>query len=141
MTEARGGEALPAVGDVAEVARAVTDADLTHFAAATGDYNPVHFDDAYAAGTRFGGRIAHGMLSAGFVSAAIAGVLPGPGSVYLSQTLAFKRPVRPGDTVTVRLEVLEVHASRRRVRLSTVCRNQGGDVVLDGEAWVLVPGG
>jgi len=130
---------LPHVGQTAEWTRAVTDAAIQQFADATGDHNPVHLDDAAAARTRFGGRIAHGMLSAGFVSAAIAGVLPGPGSIYLSQSLRFARPVRPGDAVTVRLEVLEVHAARRRVRLATVCTNQRGEVVVDGEAVVMVP--
>lgn len=129
---------LPAVGETAELMREVTDADLAHFAAATGDHNPLHFDDAYAAGTRFGGRVAHGMLVAGLVSSAIANVLPGPGTAYKSQALAFKRPVRPGDRVTVRLRVLEVVEAKRDVRLSTVCRNQRGEVVLDGEAWVKV---
>jgi 3-hydroxybutyryl-CoA dehydratase len=130
---------LPHVGQTAEWTRAVTDAVIQQFADVTGDHNPVHLDDAAAARTRFGGRIAHGMLSAGFVSAAIAGVLPGPGSIYLSQSLRFARPVRPGDAVTVRLEVVEVHAARRRVRLATVCTNQRGEVVVDGEAVVMVP--
>lgn len=131
--------ALPHVGQTAEWTRAVTDAVIQQFADVTGDHNPVHLDDAAAARTRFGGRIAHGMLSAGFVSAAIAGVLPGPGSIYLSQSLRFAHPVRPGDAVTVRLEVVEVHAARRRVRLATVCTNQRGEVVVDGEAVVMVP--
>ncbi len=129
---------LPSVGDAATLTRVVTDADIAHFADATGDRNPVHFDDAYAAGTRFGGRIAHGMLTAGLVSAAIANELPGAGSVYRSQSLRFRRPVRPGDAVTVRVEVLDVNAGSRRVRLATACTNQDGDVVLDGEAEVVV---
>ncbi|HEY0780702.1 MAG TPA: MaoC family dehydratase, partial [Gemmatirosa sp.] len=127
---------LPVLGRIAEVTRAITDADIAHFAAATGDRNPLHFDDTYAARTRFGGRVAHGMLSAGLISAAIANVLPGPGSAYRSQTLAFKLPVRPGDVVTVRLEVLELVEAKRRVRLSTVCTNQRGETVVEGEAWV-----
>lgn len=130
---------LPAVGQTAEWAREVTDAVIRQFADATGDHNPVHLDDAAAAGTRFGGRIAHGMLSAGFVSAAIATALPGPGSIYLSQSLRFVRPVRPGDVVTVRLEVLDVVAAKRRVRLATACTNQRGEIVVDGEAVVKVP--
>jgi 3-hydroxybutyryl-CoA dehydratase len=132
--------ALPAVGQTAEWTRAVTDAAIRQFADATGDHNPVHLDEAAAARTRFGGRIAHGMLSAGFVSAAIATVLPGPGTIYLSQSLRFARPVRIDDVLTVRLEVLEVMESRRRVRLATVCTNQRDEVVLDGEATVMVPG-
>jgi 3-hydroxybutyryl-CoA dehydratase len=118
----------------------VTDAAIRQFADATGDHNPVHLDEAAATRTRFGGRIAHGMLSAGFVSAAIATVLPGPGTIYLSQSLRFARPVRIDDVLTVRLEVLEVMESRRRVRLATVCTNQRDEVVLDGEATVMVPG-
>ncbi len=129
---------LPSVGDAATLTRVVTEADIAHFADATGDRNPVHFDDAYAAGTRFGGRIAHGMLTAGLVSAAIANELPGAGSVYRSQSLRFRRPVRPGDAVTVRVEVLDVNAGSRRVRLATACTNQDGEVVLDGEAEVVV---
>jgi 3-hydroxybutyryl-CoA dehydratase len=130
---------FPAVGDTATRTRVVTDADIAHFGDATGDRNPVHFDDAYAAGTRFGGRIAHGMLTAGLVSAAIANELPGPGAVYLSQSLQFRRPVRPGDAITVRLEVLAVDATARRVRLATACTNQDGKTVLDGEAEVMMP--
>src|SRR5579864_6975087 len=104
------------------------------FAAASGDTNPIHLDDAAAAGSRFGGRVAHGMLVASFISAVLGTDLPGPGSIYLSQTLRFLAPVRPNDTVIVRVTVLEVVLDRRRVRLETVCRNQQGQVVLSGEA-------
>jgi len=128
-----------APGVVSEWSRTVTASDVAQFAAVSGDYNPVHMDDVAAASSAFGGRIAHGMLVAGFISAAIANGVPGPGAVYLSQSLAFKLPVRIGDTVTVRLEVLEVKARTRRVRLATVCRNQDNAVVLEGEAMVLVP--
>jgi acyl dehydratase len=113
--------------------------EIELFAEATGDRNPVHLDEEFAAATPFGGRIAHGMLTAGFVSAAIASKLPGPGSIYLAQTLRFTKPVRLGDTVTVNLEILEVITAKRRVRLATVCRNQHGETVMDGEATVLVP--
>jgi 3-hydroxybutyryl-CoA dehydratase len=130
-----------AVGQWAEHAKTVTDADVVLFAGVTGDFNPVHVDAEAAARSMFGGRIAHGMLSAGLISAAIAMRLPGPGSIYLSQTLRFTKPVRIGDTVTARVEVLEVLAAKRRVRLATTCRNQHGEVVLDGEATVLVPDG
>ena len=130
-----------AVGQWAEHAKSVTDADVVLFAGVTGDFNPVHVDAEAAARSMFGGRIAHGMLSAGLISAAIAMRLPGPGSIYLSQTLRFTKPVRIGDTVTARVEVLEVIAAKRRVRLATTCRNQHGEVVLDGEAMVLVPDG
>ena len=131
--------ALPTVGQTATWTRPVTDAVIRQFAEATGDHNPVHLDEAAAARTRFGGRIAHGMLSAGFVSAALATVLPGPGTIYLSQSLRFVRPVRLDDVITVRLEVLEVHAAKRRVRLATACVNQHDETVVDGEATVMLP--
>ena len=89
----------------------------------------------------FGGRVAHGILSAGFISAVIGMRLPGPGSIYLSQSLRFTKPVRIGDTVTARVEVLEVIATKRRVRLATTCRNQNGEVVVDGEAVVMLEPG
>jgi 3-hydroxybutyryl-CoA dehydratase len=127
------------VGQSAEASRKITAREIELFAEATGDKNPVHLDEKFAAGTQFGGRIAHGMLSAGLISAAIATKLPGPGSIYLGQTLRFTRPVRIDDTVTVKLEVLEVITAKRRVRLATTCTNQNGETVLDGEATVMVP--
>jgi 3-hydroxybutyryl-CoA dehydratase len=123
-----------------ETSTTITAREIDLFAEATGDRNPVHLDEEFAATTQFGGRIAHGMLTAGLVSAAIASKLPGPGSIYLGQTLRFTKPVRLGDTVTVRLEIIEVIAAKRRVRLATVCTNQNGETVLDGEATVMVPG-
>ena len=128
------------VGQVAEMAKTVTEADIALFAGVTGDFNPVHVDAVAAAQSRFGERIAHGMLSAGFISAVIAMRLPGPGSIYLSQSLRFTKPVRIGDTVTTRVEVVEVMAPKRRLRLATVCRNQNGETVVEGEAVVLVDG-
>jgi acyl dehydratase len=125
------------VGQSAEYSKVVSDEDVQLFAKITGDFNPVHIDEEAAAKTRFGGRIAHGMLSGGLVSAAIANKLPGEGSIYLSQTMRFTAPVRIGDTVTVSLTVLEL-LSKKRVRLATVCRNQNGETVLDGEATILV---
>ena len=127
------------VGQAAEWGKTVTEADVTLFAGVTGDFNPVHVDAVAAERSRFGGRIAHGMLSAGLVSAAIAMRLPGPGTIYLTQSLRFTAPVRIGDTVTARVEVVELIAKRRRVRLATSCRNQRGELVLDGEATVMVP--
>lgn len=127
------------VGASAEYAKTVTDADVMAFAEVTGDFNPVHVDEEAAARSSFGGRIAHGMLAAGLISAVLAMKLPGPGTIYLGQTLRFTRPVRIGDTVTARVEVLEVNAPKRRVRLATTCRNQHGEKVLDGEATVMVP--
>lgn len=124
-------------GMTADFSKVVSGADVAGFANVTGDHNPVHLDEAAAARTRFGGRIAHGMLSAGIISAAIASRLPGPGSVYLSQTLKFTAPVRIGDTVTATITVIELLA-KNRVRLATTCRNQSGEIVLDGEAVILV---
>ena len=128
------------VGQSATYTRQVTDADVMSFAKITGDFNPVHVDEAAAAKSRFGGRIAHGMLSAGLVSAAIANTLPGPGAIYLGQTMKFTAPVRIHDTITVTLAVTEL-LSKNRVKLSTVCRNQNGDMVLDGEATILMDEG
>ena len=125
------------VGQTADFSKTVTEADVMMFANVTGDFNPVHTDAEAAAKSRFGGRIAHGMLSAGYISATIAGHLPGPGSIYLGQTLKFTAPVRFGDTVTTTVEVLEL-MSKNRVRLSTTCRNQNGETVLEGEATVMV---
>ena len=125
------------VGQTADFSKTVTESDVMMFATVTGDFNPVHTDAEAAAKSRFGGRIAHGMLSAGYISATIAGHLPGPGSIYLGQTLKFTAPVRFGDTVTTTVEVLEL-LSKNRVRLSTTCRNQNGQTVLEGEATVMV---
>jgi acyl dehydratase len=125
------------VGQSAEYSKVVSDEDVKAFAKITGDFNPVHMDEAAAAKSRFGGRIAHGMLSGGLVSAAIANKLPGEGSIYLAQTMRFTAPVRIGDTITVYLTVLEL-LSKKRVRLATVCKNQNGETVLDGEATILV---
>lgn len=127
------------LGQSAEFGKTISSEDVALFAQITGDFNPVHLDEAAAAKSLFGGRIAHGMLTAGLISATLAGKLPGPGSVYLSQTLRFTAPVRIGDTVTARVEVIEMIVPKRRVKLSTVCRNQNGDKVVDGEAIVLVP--
>ena len=100
------------IGQSAEVATVVTSRAIELFAEATGDMNPVHLDEQIASKSQFGGRIAHGMLTAGFVSAAIASKLPGPGSIYLGQTLRFTKPVRIGDTITVKLEVVEVISAK-----------------------------
>ncbi len=128
-----------AAGMTAEFAKTVTEADVVLFAGVTGDLNPVHVDAVAAERSPFGGRIAHGMLSAAFISTALAMKLPGPGTIYLSQSLRFVRPVRIGDTVTARVEVLETMPARRRVRLATACRNQDGETVVDGEAVVMLP--
>ncbi|SFI90208.1 MaoC family dehydratase [Caulobacter sp. UNC279MFTsu5.1] len=126
------------VGQSAELVRVVGEADIVAFAQVTGDTNPVHLDADYAAATSFGERIAHGMLSAGYISAVLGTALPGPGAVYLSQSLAFKRPVRIGDEVTASATVTAIDAAKARVTLATACRVRG-KVVVDGEAVVLVP--
>lgn len=129
-----------AVGQTAEYMKTVSDGDVMAFAEITGDFNPVHVDEQAAAKSRFRGRIAHGMLSAGLVSAAIANKLPGSGSIYLAQSLRFTAPVRINDTITVLLTITEL-LSKNRVKLSTTCRNQNGETVLDGEATILVDEG
>lgn len=128
-----------AVGMRAELTKTVTETDVVLYAGITGDMNPAHLDETWASRSRFGGRIAHGMLTAGFLSAVMAMKLPGPGTIYLSQSLRFTKPVRIGDTVTARVEVLEVIPAKRRVRLATTCSNQAGDTVLEGEAVVMLP--
>lgn len=124
-------------GDKISRTKIVTDEMIRAFAELTGDNNPVHLDDEYAASTRFKRRIAHGMIAAGLISATLANDLPGPGTVYLSQTLQFKAPVYPGDAITVTVEVKSLHASKPIATLSTTCANQDGVVVLEGEAVVL----
>jgi acyl dehydratase len=126
-----------AVGDTAELTRSVTAETIREFVEATGDDNPIHSDPAFAATTRFGEVIAPGILTGGLVSAAIGTRLPGPGTVYLSQTFRFLRPVRIGDTITARVEVTEVLRERNRVALRTTCANQAGEIVIEGEAWVM----
>jgi 3-hydroxybutyryl-CoA dehydratase len=115
----------------------VTEADIKAFAAVSGDDNPLHLDEAYAARTPFKGRIAHGLLAASYVSAVLGTQLPGPGAVYLSQSLRFRRPVRIGDTVTARVSIAAIDAEKKRVTLETVCLVDGKTVV-DGEAVIMV---
>ena len=127
------------VGDTARRTITVTDDQIRAFAQASGDHNPVHLDDAYAAATMFGRRIAHGLLTASFISAVIGNDLPGPGTIYMGQDLKFKAPVYIGDTVTVTVVVTKYRADRRIATLATTCTNQDGKVVLEGEAVVLAP--
>lgn len=126
------------VGQCETFAKTVTDADIVLYAGISGDTNPVHLDDEFAAETMFKGRIAHGMLSAAFISAVLGARMPGPGAIYLSQTLRFKAPVRPGDTVTADCEVIDIDLEKRRVTLKTQCLVKGKAVV-DGEAVVMPP--
>jgi len=126
------------LGQQAAVSKVIEEADIDAFAALTGDSNPVHLDEAFAATTRFGGRIAHGMLSAGLFSTVLGMKLPGTGAIYLGQTLRFTAPVRPGDTITATAEVVELVPEKRRVRLRTTATNQRGETVIDGEAQMLL---
>ncbi|MDR7418854.1 MAG: MaoC family dehydratase [Armatimonadota bacterium] len=125
-------------GEQASVTRTITAADVEAFADLTGDHNPLHVDEAFAARSRFGGRIAHGLLTAGLLSTVLGMRLPGPGGIYISQTLRFRRPVHIGDAVTATAEVVAYDANRRRLTLKTTCTNQRGETVLDGEAVLLV---
>ena len=125
-------------GMTASLEQTVSQKDVAGFGEVTGDFNPLHFDAEFAATTVFGATIAHGILTAGYISAVIGTRLPGPGTIYLSQQLMFRSPVRIGDTVTARVTVAAVDRDLRRVRLETTCL-VGGEVVLEGEALVLVP--
>jgi 3-hydroxybutyryl-CoA dehydratase len=129
------------VGLRASFAKTVTETDVVLFAGITGDLNPMHVNQVAAAESRFGGRIAHGMLTASFLCPVLGMHLPGPGTIHLEQHLRFLHPVRIGDTVTAWAQVTELLPERRRARLRTWCENQDGVVVVDGEALVLVPAG
>ena len=118
--------------------RVVTEGDIDAFGDLTGDHNPIHFDEEYAATTQFGGRIAHGMFTAGLISTVLGMQLPGKGAVYLGQTLRFRAPVRPGDRLVVTCTVREVFPDRRQTTIDCRC-TVGDTVVADGEARVLVP--
>ena len=129
----------PQVGHRAEYERIVTAEDIQKFADVTGDTNPLHRDAAFAAKTRFGEPIAHGMLSAGYISAVLGTKLaPARVAVYLSQSLRFLRPVKIGDTIKAVAEVKEIDAEKGTYTLETICYNQGGDLVVKGEAVVLL---
>ncbi len=125
------------VGDTASMSKTVTEFDVYSFAGVTGDFNPVHIDEEFAKTTMFKGRIAHGMLSAGFISAVLGTALPGKNTIYLGQDLQFKAPVKIGDTVTATVEVLEKIEGKNRLILRTTVTNQVGVLVTDGKATVL----
>ena len=126
------------VGMSAAYGHTVSEADIQMFAGVSGDTNPVHLNEEFGAATMFGGRIAHGMLSASYISTVFGTKLPGPGCIYLSQSLRFKAPVRIGDTVVARATVVELNTDKRRARFKTEC-TVAGKVVLDGEAEIMVP--
>lgn len=127
------------VGDHASRTKLITDEAVQDFARATGDTNPVHLDEAYAATSRFGRRIAHGMLTGSLISAILGNDLPGPGTVYLGQDFKFKAPVFIGDTVTASVELVKYREDKRIATFRTTCINQDGALVLEGEAVVIAP--
>jgi 3-hydroxybutyryl-CoA dehydratase len=126
------------VGQSASLAKTITEADILLYAAVSMDTNPVHLDAEAAGASMFGERIAHGMLSAGLISAVLGTQLPGPGTLYLRQTLRFAAPVKIGQTVTATVEVSELHPERKRATLKTICKVKD-TVVIEGEAYVQVP--
>jgi len=126
------------VGRTERISKTVSSSDIVGFAELTGDRNPIHLSEHFAAKTPFGGRIAHGLYTAGLISAVLGTRLPGPGAIYISQTLNFRAPVRIDDTVDVEVKVLELIPEKCRARLSCICSVKG-EVVLDGEALVKVP--
>ena len=127
------------IGDTASLTKTFTDEDVRAFAAISGDKNPVHLDEDYAAQTQFKKRIVHGMLTAGLISAILGTKLPGEGSIYLGQTINFRAPVFLDDTITATVTIIKLHERKPIVTLETVCRNQDDVVVLDGEAVLLAP--
>ena len=127
------------VGQSASFTKTVTEADAYNYAGVSGDFNPAHINEEYAKETFFKTRIAHGMISAGFISAVLGTKLPGPGTIYLGQDLKFTKPVRFGDTITATCTVEEIIKEKNRLILTTVCTNQDGEVVIDGKAIVLAP--
>ncbi|TES88546.1 MAG: MaoC family dehydratase [Dehalococcoidia bacterium] len=125
------------IGDRASISQQIAERDVIRFAELTGDINPIHMDKFYAEQTIFGERIAHGMLIASLISAVLGMKLPGPGNIYISQSLKFRAPVKFGDVIEAEVEVIEKIPERNRVRLRTTCRNQDDTVVLEGEAVVI----
>ncbi len=127
------------VGDFEEFSKTVSEYDIYCFAGITGDFNPAHINEDYSKKSVFKERIAHGMLSAGFISAILGTKLPGPGTIYLQQELNFTAPVKIGDTITARVEIIELITEKNKVISKTICKNQKGEKVLDGRAVVLAP--
>ncbi|SLM28159.1 MaoC domain protein dehydratase [Desulfamplus magnetovallimortis] len=127
------------IGDFEQFSKTVSESDIYLFAGISGDMNPAHIDEQYAAGTFFKGRIAHGILVGSFISTVIGMKIPGPGTIYLEQQYRFKAPVRIGDTITARVEVTEKIVEKNKVMLKTTCTNQNDVVVIDGSAVVSPP--
>ena len=126
-------------GEKAELSKSISESDIYLYAGITGDFNPAHVNQVYAEKTYFKSRVAHGLLSAGFISAVIGTILPGPGTIYLKQELSFIAPVYIGDTITAFVEVLDVNVSKNRVLLKTICRNQENKLIIEGQALVSPP--
>lgn len=126
------------IGDRASMARTISESDIYLYAGITGDLNPAHINEEEAKDGIFEGRVAHGMLSAGLISAVIGTQLPGPGSIYLEQDLKFLKPVRIGDTISAQVEVIEI-IKDKIIKLSTNCFNQSGEKVIEGKATILAP--
>lgn len=127
------------LGDSASFTKTVTDTDIYLYAGITGDFNPAHVNQVEAEKGMFGKRIAHGMLSAGFISAVLGTLLPGPGTIYMGQELRFTKPVCIGDTITATVTVSELITEKNRAIMETVCTNQDGEVVIKGTATVMPP--
>lgn len=127
------------VGQKTSFSRTITETDIVLFAGLSGDYNPVHVDQEYAADTRFGKRIAHGLLTTTFLSRLLGMELPGQGSVYLEQTLKFTKPVYIGDTITASAEIIDIDEERGIIKLETICRKQDETIVLEGNAVMMIP--
>ena len=126
------------IGDSASLSKTISEADVQAFADVTGDHNPIHLDEQFAKHSRFGRRIAHGMLGASLISSAIANELPGEGSIYLSQTLRFISPVYLGDTITAHITITAIREDKPIITLETICENQNHEAVIKGEATVLI---
>jgi 3-hydroxybutyryl-CoA dehydratase len=129
------------VGQRASLSKIIREDDIELFAQVTGDVNPLHLDTEFAARSRFGQKVAHGLLTAGLISAVIGNKLPGPGTIYLNQTLNFRRPVFIGDKITAIVEVVSYDRGKGIAKLQTICTNHNDDEVLKGEAVVLVERG
>jgi 3-hydroxybutyryl-CoA dehydratase len=127
------------VGDSAQISKMITEEMINDFARSTGDFNPIHLDQSFAEKTSFKGRIAHGLLSVGLLSTVLGNILPGHGTIYLSQEVKFLAPVKIGDTLTARVEVIELAPEKNRAKFRTTCMNQDGKEVVDGAAWVMPP--
>ena len=127
------------IGDKASFQKTITEADVYMYAGVTGDLNPAHINQVVAKKSMFKDRIAHGMLSAGLISAVLGMQLPGPGTIYLGQELKFTAPVYFGDTISAEVEVIESVQEKNRIRLSTTCTNQDGKIVIKGVATVMPP--